>query len=167
MRARTCPVCGRSIRKATPWSTPERFSKSFSPGIRVGWGILPPALLGTRAGRKRERRFRLAALQPGLDGDGARTGALRAAARSAAGGLPREDRDLPPRGRRVLGPDRRHRLGASQRRPLRLAALAGKRRHGAGRPLVRPGLGRRRAVRARRVLLSGRGASRGRGTCCG
>jgi 2-aminoadipate transaminase len=24
----------------------ETFSKSFSPGIRVGWGILPPALLG-------------------------------------------------------------------------------------------------------------------------
>jgi 2-aminoadipate transaminase len=30
----------------------ETFSKSFSPGVRVGWGILPPALVGPVAGLK-------------------------------------------------------------------------------------------------------------------
>ncbi len=30
----------------------ETFSKSFSPGIRVGWGILPPALVGPVATQK-------------------------------------------------------------------------------------------------------------------
>ena len=28
----------------------ETFSKSFSPGIRVGWGVLPPALVGPVVG---------------------------------------------------------------------------------------------------------------------
>jgi 2-aminoadipate transaminase len=30
----------------------DTFSKSFSPGVRVGWGILPPALVGPVAGLK-------------------------------------------------------------------------------------------------------------------
>lgn len=30
----------------------ETFSKSFSPGVRVGWGILPPALVGPVCGLK-------------------------------------------------------------------------------------------------------------------
>ena len=83
-------------------------------GHSGGLGRPAAGAAGSGAGRKGERRFRLAALQPGLDGHRARTGAFRAATGSASGGLPREDRCLPPRGRRRLGAHRRHRLARPQ-----------------------------------------------------
>ena len=87
------------------------FSKSFSPGIRVGWGVLPPKLAKPVLAEKGNFDFgspnfnqvlMTAVLEQGLFDE--QVERLR--------GLSREDRSDPCRGRRVSGPDRRHSMAA-------------------------------------------------------
>ena len=59
------------------------FSKSFSPGIRVGWGVLPKGSDRAGAGPEGEHRLRVAPLQSGSDGRGDGDGAVRRARRAA------------------------------------------------------------------------------------
>ena len=100
------------------------FSKSFSPGIRVGWGVLPPALLRPVLAEKGNIDFGSPHFNQVLMATVLQERALRPARRAASGDLSREDRRHRCGGRRVLAAHRRHRVGAAQRRAVPLAAAA-------------------------------------------
>ncbi len=131
------------------------FSKSYSPGVRVGWGVLPKGLVEPVLAEKGNIDFgsphlnqvlMATVMELGLyDGHVER---LRAEYRRKI------DATIAGR-RRVSLADRGPPVGSADRRAVSVAEFARGHRRRIFRPVVRSCRGRGRALRAGRVLLSG------------
>ena len=128
------------------------FSKPYSPGIRVGWGILPRKLVEPVLAQKGNVDFGsphfnqvliAAAMETGLFDRHVTT--LRESYRRKLDATLRAAEEHLAAGRQV---------DSAQRRALRMARPSRGDRHGRRRRLVPPRGGRRDALRARRKLLS-------------
>ncbi len=133
----------------------ETFSKSFSPGIRVGWGVLPPALVEPVLNQKANIDFGSPNFNQHLMASVLERGLLAAAHRDHLRRTERKTGSHTRRAGRTLGGRGGRRLAAACRWAVRLAATA--RGHGRrpARRVIAARDGRRRAIRAGRVLLSG------------
>ena len=129
------------------------FSKPYSPGIRVGWGILPRKLVEPLLAQKGNVDFgsphfnqvlMAAAMERGLFDR--HVAALRESYRRKLDAtLQAAEEHLRPLGVQWI---------PARRRAVRMARAPGGDRYGRRRPLVPPCRGRGDALRARRVLLS-------------
>ena len=131
----------------------ETFSKSFSPGIRVGWGFLPRDLIEPVANQKGNIDFGSPNLSQHLMAAVMEAGLLRPHIEKLRDHY-REAHSYAGRLRRVFGGTAGRELESPAGRNLRLAAAARASRRWTQRIVVRSCRGRRCVVRAGRVFLS-------------
>ena len=132
------------------------FSKSFSPGIRIGWGVLPRELVEPLLAEKGHIDFGSPNFNQHLMHEIVRSGDYDEHVAMLRGHYRAEVAGDARRRRRTSRLDSRRALRAAQRRTVSLGGIA--RRDGcrARRAAVRPGGGRGRFLYPRRALLSDR-----------
>ena len=133
------------------------FSKSFSPGIRVGWGILPRHLIGPVCSQKGNIDFGSPNFSQHLMANVLRPGSLRTTPRKDSAELSDETGSHAGSLAESLRLRRRRALGQAHRWPVRLGATAGRHLRGTGWPVIRHRAAGGRAIRSRGVLLPGIG----------
>ncbi len=134
------------------------FSKPYSPGIRVGWGILPRRLVEPVIAQKGNVDFGSPHFNQVLMATAMELGLFErhvAAIREKLSSQVGRHAGCCRGGAQAAG----RRLDSTVGRALCLDEAAGIDRYGRGGPLVPPGGGRRHALRAGRVLLSPGGLS--------
>ena len=132
---------------------PARSRSPTRPGIRVGWGILPAALLKPLLSLKGHLDFGSPHFNQVLMHTVMESGFSSGTCHKVREAY-RAKLDATLCRRRVPGADPRRQLVAAPRRAVRVGASAGGHRRRPGRAAVPTGRGRRRVVRAGTVLFS-------------